>query len=268
MASKRTSRPGTQRQPVKTGLAPTTAKVYSKSKRPFRIVISRGRSMKGKRFISYYRVSTARQGQSGLGIEAQRKAVSDYIASVGGVLAGSYTEVESGRRNDRPELEKALQACRKERATLVIAKLDRLARNARFLLAVVEGAGDGGVVFCDLPHIPPGAVGKFIVTQMAAVAELEAGLISQRTKAALAAARSRGVKLGRPKGADTSAAVAAIKEGARAHAENVRPIIEAIKAAGVTTLAGIAQALNARGIKSPRNGSWHPMSVARILANA
>ena len=144
-----------------------------------------------QRFVAYYRVSTDRQGKSGLGLDAQRVAVTKYVAGVGGVVAAEFEEVESGKRNDRPQL----AACRARRAALVIAKLDRLARNARFLLHVVEGTGEAGVVFCDLPSVPPGPVGKFLLTQMAAVAELEAGLISQRTRAALAAAKARGTKL-------------------------------------------------------------------------
>ncbi|WP_431270263.1 recombinase family protein [Dankookia sp. P2] len=136
------------------------------------------------RYIAYFRVSTERQGRSGLGLDAQRMAVARHIASAGGQVVAEFQEVESGKRNDRPQLAAALAACRAHRATLLIAKLDRLARNARFLLGVVEGSGDGGVVFCDLPQVPPGPVGKFLVTQMAAVAELEAGLISQRTRAA------------------------------------------------------------------------------------
>src|SRR5215212_2720523 len=124
----------------------------------------------------------------------------------------------------------ALAACRVHRATLVIAKLDRLARNARFLLGVVEGSGEGGVVFCDLPQVPPGPVGKFLVTQMAAVAELEAGLISQRTRAALAAARARGVVLGNPRlragSPDAARAAAAAKAAkARARAADLAPVL-------------------------------------------
>ncbi len=103
-----------------------------------------------------------------------------------------FQEVESGKRADRPQLAAALAACRTRRAVLVIAKLDRLARNARFLLSVVEGSGEAGVVFCDLPSVPAGPIGKFMVTQLAAVAELEAGLTSQRTKAALAVEGARG----------------------------------------------------------------------------
>src|SRR5215207_6167172 len=151
------------------------------------------------RFVAYYRVSTERQGRSGLGLEAQREAVARHVTGVAGQVVAAFEEVESGKRNDRPQLAAALAACRAQRATLLIAKLDRLARNARFLLGVVEGSGEGGVVFCDLPQVPPGPVGKFLVTQMAAVAELEAGLISQRTRAALAAAKARGVRLGNPR---------------------------------------------------------------------
>jgi DNA invertase Pin-like site-specific DNA recombinase len=134
-------------------------------------------------FVAYYRVSTEKQGRSGLGLEAQREAVARHVAGQGGALVAAFEEVESGKRVDRPQLAQALAACRAMRAVLVIAKLDRLARNARFLLSVVEGTGETGVVFCDLPTVPPGPVGKFLVTQMAAVAELEAGLIAQRTRA-------------------------------------------------------------------------------------
>ncbi len=130
------------------------------------------------RFVAYYRVSTDRQGKSGLGLDAQSAAVAKYVAGIGGIVAAEFEELESGKRNDRPQLASALAACRARRAALVIAKLDRLARNARFLLHVVEGTGEAGVVFCDLPSVPPGPVGKFLLTQMAAVAELEAGLTS------------------------------------------------------------------------------------------
>ncbi len=155
--------------------------------------------MSTPRFVAYYRVSTDRQGRSGLGLDAQRAAVAKYVAGAGGVVAAEFEEVESGKRADRPQLAAALAACRARRAALVIAKLDRLARNARFLLHVVEGTGEAGVVFCDLPSVPPGPVGKFLLTQMAAVAELEAGLISQRTRAALAVAKARGTVLGNPR---------------------------------------------------------------------
>src|SRR5215208_4664449 len=135
------------------------------------------------RFVSYLRVSTDRQGRSGLGLEAQREAVTTYLDGGRWELISEFVEVESGKRADRPKLAAALGMCRLHNATLVIAKLDRLSRNTQFLLNLVEGTGDAGVVFCDLPTIPTGPMGKFFSTQMVAVAELEAGLISQRSKA-------------------------------------------------------------------------------------
>ncbi len=149
-----------------------------------------------KAFVIYSRVSTEKQGRSGLGLEAQQEAVKSYLSAHPGRVVASFVEVESGKRNDRPELAKALAVCKLKGATLIVAKIDRLARNARFLLSIVEGTGESGVVFCDLPQIPEGPIGKFLVTQMAAVGELEAGLISARTKAALTAAKARGRVLG------------------------------------------------------------------------
>lgn len=224
--------------------------------------------------VAYYRVSTDKQGRSGLGLEAQKEAVARHVGSTSGVLLAEFEEVESGKRTDRPQLAAALAACRARRAVLVIAKLDRLARNARFLLSVVEGSGEGGVVFCDLPQIPPGAMGKFFLTLMAAVAELEAGLISQRTKAALAAAKARGKKLGNPNlrpGDSATAAVArqANTERARSHALDVLPYITAAQKAGATSLRQIAAALTARGVQPPAGGDvWHPSQVARIMRRA
>src|ERR1700744_4889937 len=125
------------------------------------------------RFISYLRVSTDRQGKSGLGLEAQREAVAAHLNGGSWTLVTEYVEVESGKSDDRPELAKALARCKMTGATLIVAKLDRLSRHQSFLMSVYEGTGEGGVVFCDLPTIPAGPVGKFIVQQMAAVAELE-----------------------------------------------------------------------------------------------
>ena len=222
-------------------------------------------------FVAYYRVSTDRQGKSGLGLQAQRDAVAKYVAGTNGVVAAEFEEVESGKRNDRPQLAAALAACRARRAALIIAKLDRLARNARFLLHVVEGTGEAGVVFCDLPSVPPGPVGKFLLTQMAAVAELEAGLISQRTKAALAAAKTRGIKLGNPHlqaGSPEHALAAAAIKSRQAHAKasDVIPYIEAARRAGARTLAEIAEALTNRGVPTSAGmASWHPEQVRRVL---
>ena len=226
------------------------------------------------RFVAYFRVSTERQGRSGLGLDAQREAVARHVATAGGEVVAEFEEVESGKRSDRPQLAAALAACRARRATLLIAKLDRLARNARFLLGVVEGSGEGGVVFCDLPTVPPGPVGKFLVTQMAAVAELEAGLISQRTRAALAAARARGVVLGNPRlragTAEMARAAAAAKvEASRARAADVLPYVEAARRAGARTLRELAAALSARGVPTPAGKrEWRPEQVRRALAAA
>ena len=224
------------------------------------------------RFVAYYRVSTDRQGKSGLGLEAQRTAVAKYVASAGGTVTAEFEEVESGKRNDRPQLAAALAACRAHRAALVIAKLDRLARNARFLLHVVEGTGEAGVVFCDLPQVPPGPVGKFLLTQMAAVAELEAGLISQRTRAALAAAKTRGTVLGNPQlragtPDQARAAAAAKSKQARTWAADVLPYLEAAHRAGARTLHELAEALTNRGVLTPAGkGDWRPEQVRRVLA--
>ncbi len=226
------------------------------------------------RFVSYIRVSTDRQGKSGLGLDAQREAVARHVAQVAGEVVEEFQEVESGKRCDRPQLAAALEACRARRAVLVIAKLDRLARNARFLLSVVEGTGEAGVVFCDLPNLPAGPVGKFMLTQMAAVAELEAGLISQRTKAALTAAKARGVRLGNPTlraGTSETARVASDAKArqARDKAAIIAPYLSAARKAGAATLAELAAALTARGVATPSGrGAWHPAQVSRVLAYA
>jgi DNA invertase Pin-like site-specific DNA recombinase len=222
-------------------------------------------------FVGYYRVSTDQQGRSGLGLEAQKASVAAHIAAANGRLIEEYEEVESGKRNDRPQLAAALSACRAKRATLVVAKIDRLARNTAFLLSVAEGTGENGVVFCDLPQIPVGPMGKFFITLMAAVAELEAGLISQRTKAALAAAKVRGVKLGNPnlQRGDRTMALAGRRAQSlrsRERASDVLPFIEAAKRAGCTSLREIATALTARGVHPPSGGDrWHASQVRRVL---
>lgn len=222
-------------------------------------------------FVVYTRVSTAQQGRSGLGLEAQQAAVDSYVARSGGLVVASFREVESGKNAARPELAKALATCRTRRATLLVAKLDRLARNTAFLLSVVEGSGDGGVVFCDLPQVPPGPMGKFFLTLMAAVAELEAGLISARTRSALAAAKARGVRLGNPHlragdPASTAAARAAHSEQAAAYVEDLRPFVEAAQRAGATSIRQIGAALEARGIRTAQGGErWNPGQVHRLL---
>lgn len=216
-------------------------------------------------FVSYCRVSTARQGRSGLGLEAQREAVSRCLNGGQWSLVAEFTEVESGKRNDRPELAKALQACRVYGAKLVIAKLDRLSRDAHFLLGLEKAGVD--FVAADMPH-----ANRLTVGIMAMVADEERRMISQRTKAALAAAKKRGVQLGGDRGARLSHA--ARKAGREAQtvraaerARDLAPIVQDIQAAGVTSLSGIARALSERRIPTPRGSdAWAPAQVARILS--
>jgi DNA invertase Pin-like site-specific DNA recombinase len=224
------------------------------------------------RFVSYLRVSTDGQGRSGLGLEAQRQAVAAHVAQASGEVVAEFQEVESGKRADRPQLAAALASCRTRRAVLVIAKLDRLARNARFLLSVVEGSGEAGVVFCDLPTVPAGPVGKFLITQMAAVAELEAGLISQRTRAALAVAKARGVHLGNPSPTPATAKMAAAARQARSHqvaarAADVLAVVRQVQAEGASSLRAIAAELHAHGVLTPAGKpQWSAAQVRRLLA--
>jgi DNA invertase Pin-like site-specific DNA recombinase len=225
---------------------------------------------KGK-FIAYLRVSTDKQGRSGLGVEAQREAVTRYLNGGNWTLVSEYVETESGKRTDRPKLAAALAHAKAIGATIVFAKLDRLSRNVDLLRSLVASSVD--LVFCDLPHVPPGAMGRFLLTQMASVAELEAGLTSERTKAALAAAKARGVKLGNPNGAralrgkqtGNAEAVAAIKLKAQAHAANLQSIVEDVRSQGITSIRKIAEELNRRGILTPRGGEWQPTTVVRLL---
>ena len=219
-----------------------------------------------RKLVAYERVSTARQGRSGLGLEAQRKAIDDFAASKDADVLARFTEVESGRRNDRPELEKALQLARLTGATLVIAKLDRLSRNAAFLLTL----RDAGVKFvaCDMPEANDLTVGI-----MALVAQQEREAISRRTKEALAAAKARGVKLGNPKGAAALRRAghggaplrAAVQENAAAFAEELAPVVEDIRRRGHVTLRAIASELNARGIRTRRGGRWQVSNVKNLL---
>jgi DNA invertase Pin-like site-specific DNA recombinase len=204
-------------------------------------------------FIAYYRVSTDRQGRSGLGLEAQRAAVVRYFAGIGGILIAEHTEVETGRRNDRPELQKALAACRKHKARLVIAKLDRLSRNVAFIATMM----DSGVEFvaCDNPHAT-----RLTLHILAAVAEHEREMISARTKAALQAAKARGVRLGR--NADRLAS--ANRATAMDRARQIEHVLAELNRSGMTTRE-IAAELTARGITTPRGGRWHPQTVRRVM---
>ena len=209
------------------------------------------------KYVAYLRVSTDKQGANGYGIDAQREAVANRLNGGSWKLVETFVEVESGRRRSRPELTKALAECRKHKAKLVVGKLDRLARDTRFLLSVLDSGVE--VLFCDLPHIP-GAMGRFVVTQMAAVAELEGGLISERTRAGLAVARQRGVKLGA-----TGAWLAKRHRAeAQARAQELAPIIRELQQRGLS-MRGIAAELRKRKVETPRGGKWHPHLVARIV---
>lgn len=224
-------------------------------------------SFRQARFVAYLRVSTARQGASGLGLEAQRSAVQAYLASGGHQLAAEFVEVESGKRDNRPQLAAALAACRLHRATLVIAKLDRLARNVRFIAGIMDSGVD--FVACDMPH-----ANRLTLHLMAAMAEHEAMAISERTKAALAAAKARGVKLGNPNGATH------LREGARAaafvggqakrkradaYARQIAELTEELEGRGVIGLTAQAKELNLRGVPAPSGGCWSSAQLRRTL---
>lgn len=213
-------------------------------------------------FITYSRVSTDRQGKSGLGLEAQAAALDAHVRSVGGHVVESFVEVESGKNDDRPELAKALDLCRRKKATLLIAKLDRLSRDAHFLL----GLQKSGVPFiaCDMPYAD-----SFTVGIMAMVAQKERELISARTRDALKAAKARGVRLGCPDATRTAVIARDAKiERAKNRAANLAPIIRDILAKGDgMSLRAVAMVLEARGIKTPRGGlRWQPVQVQRVLA--
>lgn len=218
-------------------------------------------------FVAYYRVSTAKQGASGLGLEAQRATIRQSLAGEWKPLA-EFTEIESGRRADRPELERALAAARVHRVPLVVAKVDRLTRSVGFLSRLLDAGVD--VRFADLPQIE-GATGRFMLQQMAAVAELEAGMISARTKAALAAAKARGTKLGGNRGVMISdesrkAAAESVQRRVQARATDLAPIIAELRAGGAESTRAIAAALNARNIPTARGGQWRSGQVGRELA--
>jgi DNA invertase Pin-like site-specific DNA recombinase len=219
------------------------------------------------KFVAYYRVSTKRQGKSGLGLEAQRTALAAYLNGGDWQIVGEFTEIETGKRADRPELDHALAAARLHRCPLVVSKVDRLTRSVSFLSKLLDANVD--VRFADLPQIE-GATGRFLLQQMAAVAELEAGMISKRTKDALAAAKRRGKTLGGDRGVKPSAkvrakALAAIEARASTRAADIAPTIAELQASGATSLRTIAAGLNARGIETARGGTWSAVQVQRVL---
>ncbi|MPQ72664.1 recombinase family protein [Acetobacter senegalensis] len=214
-------------------------------------------------FITYFRVSTSRQGASGLGIEAQQAAVALYVSQTGGKVLASFTEIESGKKNDRPKLLEAMERCRLTGSVLLIAKLDRLSRDAHFLLGL-EKAGIEFVA-ADMPN-----ANRLTVGIMALVAQQEREAISARTKAALAAAKARGKTLGgyrtgAPK-VDYRLSVKARQETARAFAEGVGPLIQDLSASGLS-LRQVAACLSEQGIRTARGTTtWTAAGVSRVLA--
>jgi DNA invertase Pin-like site-specific DNA recombinase len=211
------------------------------------------------KFIAYFRVSTDKQGKSGLGLEAQRKAVLDYLNGGRWTLVQEFVEVESGKDSDRQQLAAALAACKKHKARLVIAKLDRLSRNLAFIAALMESGVE--FVAVDNPH-----ANKLTVHILAAVAEHEREMISERTKAALQAAKARGVRLGNPQLAKAAKrGVAAVRANARQFAANVLPIIEEIERTGITSQNAIAAKLNERNVRTARGGKWTHVQVGAVL---
>jgi DNA invertase Pin-like site-specific DNA recombinase len=225
------------------------------------------------RFVSYIRVSTAKQGASGLGLDAQRHAISEYLLRISGAsLVGEFEEVESGKNNHRPKLKEAMELADLTASTLVIAKLDRLSRNAHFL----TGLADRGVKFvaCDMPD-----ANEFTVTIMAALAQQERKMISERTKATHAQIKSQRAQrdamgkrpVGNPNGAalikhlGNSQAVSAIKAKADIKALRFVSIIKDIKANGINTAMGIADVLNNRSIPTSRGKLWDAKGISRLI---
>jgi len=218
------------------------------------------------KYVAYYRVSTAKQGIVGLSMEAQQQAVENFLAGKDAELLSQYREVESGRKNDRPELQKALRKCRLTGATLLIAKLDRLGRNRRFLMELADSTIN--FVCCDMPE-----ANNLTVGLMACLADYESQLISERTKAALAVAKARGVRLGNPnlanvRNTDTRKATTAKMANAQNRNAEIREVIHELKAEASERLSSrvIAGLLNEAGYTTSTGRPWHHQGVLRVLA--
>lgn len=217
--------------------------------------------------IAYYRVSTVRQGESGLGLEAQRSKVEAMATERRAVVVAEFVEIESGRKADRPQLAAALAEARKRGAAVAVAKLDRIARDAELVLRLsreAEANGMAGFLFCDLPDVDATtAAGRMVLSVMASVAEFESRRISERTRDALAAAKERGVKLGglRP---NTITRNDAAKDRATAEAETLRPLLVPMVSAGYS-LRKISEALAAAGTVTRTGNPLPPSGVRNIL---
>jgi DNA invertase Pin-like site-specific DNA recombinase len=207
------------------------------------------------KIVTYKRVSTQRQGTSGLGLEAQDAAIQAYITEHGAEVIGEFIEIESGRKANRPQLNEAIALAKKQKATLVVAKLDRLARNVYFVSGMLESKVD--FVALDFPH-----ANKFTLHILAAMAEHEALLISQRTKAALESAKKRGIKLGvngKDLGAKNSRAASQFADSLKTE------IIETMKSCRKKTLQNLANKLNSKGIMSRQGSEFKPTTISRLL---
>lgn len=215
-----------------------------------------------KKYVSYLRVSTARQGESGLGLEAQRVAVINFVRSQGpdAQIVRELVEIETGKRADRPVLAEAIRECEANGYTLCVAKLDRLSRNLHFVTALQNSKVD--FVAADNPHATP-----FLIHILVAVAEHERNMISNRTKLALGAAKRRGTKLGNPRYETAIAKAVDIRQkiAASRNAELRRMVREVMEKTGLTKLAEIAEALNLRGIKTNRGSTFSPTHIHRLL---
>lgn len=216
------------------------------------------------KFVAYYRVSTDRQGQSGLGLHAQQDAVKHFLDGGNWQVIGEFTEIESGTRkqlSNRPMLKSALELCRKQKATLVVAKLDRLARDVQFISELLNSQVK--FVCADMPEAD-----RTFLQMMAVFAEYEGRRIGERTKSALQALKAQGKQLGSPN-PEIGAAIGlkAIKEKADNYADRVAPVVrEIVRKTGAHTLRDIADALEARGVLTPRgNSEWYPSQVANLL---
>jgi DNA invertase Pin-like site-specific DNA recombinase len=210
-------------------------------------------------FVAYYRVSTQGQGHSGLGLEAQKTAVHAHVQQVGGNLVGEFTEVESGALDERTELNLALKLCRARKTLLVIAKLDRLARSVHFIAQLLNSGVE--FVAADMPH-----ANKLTIHIIAAVAEYEREMIAQRTKAALAAAKARGVRLGNPNAAQAAQkGREVVCDQADDYARSMVPIFEGLRTKGAFSYSELARGLAELGIPTRRGGQWTPTGVSNIM---
>ncbi|WP_305074379.1 recombinase family protein [Propionivibrio sp.] len=218
--------------------------------------------MANGKFVGYYRVSTQKQGASGLGLEAQREAVSRFLNGGSWELIAEFQEVETGKGANalekRPQLKAALSACRKEGATLLIAKLDRLARNVHFVSGLLETGVD--FVAADMPQ-----ANKVMIQMHAVMSEWERDQISARTKAALAAAKARGVALGRAGIANLRPNVEARQQAADDFAEKLRPLFDSMKARGLSQRAMVEE-FNSVGVPAPKGGNWRLSQVQRVIS--